>query len=1213
MKRVINFLSAIIIFVFALLGSLNAHAQNTDSIKRAQKQRVDSLSFMRTYVQSKQYKDSVENARQAIVNKAKEAQKRTSDSLTAVRKQISDSISAARKHKADSLNFVRVYMQSKRYKDSVENVQQLRIAKMKEAQKRVTDSITNVRKREADSIMNVRRRYSDSIKNYNDSIRQDQVRRMEEQKEMRRKMADSLERIRVYKASNIYKDSVALARKNYKDSMAAARKKTNDSLRAAQKIITDSIVAERKAYNDSLKTALEEARSIRMRELDSLSVIRAARSDSLAKLREARAELRKQKAAEKEKAQKDKLNLNMELKIKKKQDAYTNEKMRKKSWSLPRKVIQNTFTRYNYYFNADKKMDEAIDNMLRSNTDNYDSLLSLFPFDPDRDSAKLMSDMDTIIRKASVGIQIHDPRAKWQDDLYLLVGQAYFYKADYQNAGAAFKHIVSQAEADKKEKEKKAGKPSKEDKNKPITFSEEEKTGLAGALEHKAAKNEAMLWLARVFTQSNKEGQAQTLIDMLRNDALFPERLKGRLALEQAFADLGRNDLNRAAQSLVIVAADKQMPDWLRLRANYLNGQLLQQQLHYAESDKHFKAVLGLNPNIDMDFYARKNLATNSINNGNNNGNAAQILEKMANDGKYRPYYDQIYYAMGKAALKNKQSDKALENFQKSVNLSQSNRKQKGLSFASLGDEYYLRSDYNKAKLSYDSAVQFLTIAQDPVYSIALQRAQALDRLAVPGNEVLVQDSLLALSALSEREQRAVIKDYIKSVERMMRDSAYRAANAGNNANMPVNQMGQQGSQAWYFANPNLMRKGENEFKQRWGNRQLKDNWRRSSASSNDFDVAADDAGADDELTNLPNEDSLFAAIPHTPEQIQKSKDILRESLFNLGKAYYTYLEDFPKAVSTFDTLDKRFPNHDHQAEVLYTRYLISMRQNQPNEATKYNTQLQSKYPDTEWAKLLKGSSALLSKGEELYAPPTTTAKETISNHYDETYGLLMQRQYASVLNRIKDADVEYKDQGNFKKKYDLMKAIAIAGTGSYPEADTMLSQFIATNPSDTLTNWANTVLNFIRANPLPVTNNNLNRRDSSQTQMTLSVDSSNLVYNYNAGQTHYVIISAQQDAKFSGLRSGLSDYNLMKAGNEGVIVTMSTLDAGRSLIICKEFASATAAKKYMNEIKNVKLLFREYQANEYDVLLISIDNFPKLFVKKDYVNYKNFYNKNYK
>src|SRR5690606_22403692 len=128
---------------------------------------------------------------------------------------------------------------------------------------------------------------------------------------------------------------------------------------------------------------------------------------------------------------------------------------RKKRWTAPRKVLQNTFTRYNYYFNANLKMKEAEENMRRVKRDNFDMLITLFSFNPDVDSAKLKSDMDTIIQKTSMGIQLHDPRGKWQDDLYMIMGQAYYYKGDYENAANAFKFVIHEAEKARKEKLKK--------------------------------------------------------------------------------------------------------------------------------------------------------------------------------------------------------------------------------------------------------------------------------------------------------------------------------------------------------------------------------------------------------------------------------------------------------------------------------------------------------------------------------------------------------------------------------------------------------------------------------------------------------------------------------------------------------------------------------------------------------------------------------------
>lgn len=1090
-----------------------------------------------------------------------------------------------------------------------------RIEDMKEERMRAADSLTAVRKRQADSVMAVRSRYSDSIRRYNDSIQSDRMQRLAKEKEERKRASDSLATIRAYRLSKEYKDSIAAERQKNRDSLAHERKLVSDSIKGRQVAYRDSLKAVQKEYTDSLKAALDSAKTVRMQVLDSLTTARQLRSDSLAKVKAAREELRKQKADEKEKEKRDKLKLALEVKFKKKQETYTNETMKKKKWTLPRKVVQNTFTRYNYYFNADRKMDEAIDNMLRSKTDNYDSTLALFPFDPDVDSAKLASDMDTIIRKASVGIQIHDPRAKWQDDLYLLVGQAYYYKGDYQNAGAAFRHIVSMAEEEKKEQQKKKSPKEKAaERTKPVNFGESEKTGIAGWIEHKPAKNEAMLWLSRTLAQSKKKGQAQTLLDMLRNDAAFPERLKGRLALEQAFVDLKSGDATAALPSLMMVADDKELPKWLRLRSGFLAGQLLQQQRRYQESDRYLAQVLSLNPHLEMDFYARKYMASNGLYSGSNTNGTTEMLEKMAKDAKYKPYHDQVYFAMGKLAVKNKQPAKALESFLKSLSASQSNKKQKGLSYAAVGDEYYKANKYREAKNYYDSAAGLLTADQEPAYSIALQRAAALDKVAGPAQAVQEQDSLLALAALPEKEQRAVIKNYLKELEKKMRDSIFRAANsdqvAASGNTLPTNNK----NTTWYFGNPGMMKKGENEFKQRWGNRVLKDNWRRSGLSMADMDMPEHKESEEGEL-DLPNADSLFAAIPKGEAAIQASRDLLRKAMFQLGKAYYSPVEDYAQALEIFDTLDARFPKHEFGDEELYLRYLIKMRQHLSAEASAYRERLQQEYPASEWTKLLKGQAAQQDEGiPDIYANANNVPKETISRHYEETYGLLMQRQFDKVLDRVAQANEQYKDQGPFRKKYELVYAIAKAGSGKVMEADTLLSRFITSNLSDSgLSSWAQSVLNFIRTQQWANSDHGPASRIQKGQEAALPAAVQQMEYVYKPNEKHFVLIAAVQDARFAGLRSGLSDYNQMKMGKEHLVVNMSTLDDRTSVIICKTFDNAKEAKKYAGEIKNEKLLFREYPSNDYEIVLISEENFPQLFLKRDWDTYKAFYKKNYK
>lgn len=1119
-------------------------------------------------------------------------------STTTIAQNTDSLLSPEQRRLMDSTNIRRGYIQSKHYRDSVEQVRLNELAVLRAARKRTADSLAIERKRVSDSLIAARKHYSDSVRAYNDSVRVARALELERVKMERQRISDSMAAVRAYRSSEGYKDSLTTARKHRQDSLSNARRQVQDSIAAVQKATRDSTIAARKQYNDSLKTALEAERAERMRLLDSMAVVRQNRADSMATVRAARAEARKARLVKRTEEQEKKKGLALELKIKKKQEAYTNEKMRRKKWSLPRQIVQNTFTRYNYYFNADLKMDEAIDNMLRSKYDNYDSLISLFPFDPDIDSTKLAPDMDTIIRKASVGIQIHDPRAKWQDDLYLLVGQAYYYRGDYQNAIAAFQYIIAEAETLRKEKAKKAGNKG-DNKKKAVLISEPDPSSV---LAHKSVKNEAVLWLSRTLTQAKKEGQAQALLDMLVYDENFPERLKSRLALEQAYIHLKSADEEKAAKALEIVVADKDMPQWLRLRASYLTGQLLQKQGKYAASSEYFAMVSDLNPNLEMDFYALKNRALNNLNYGNDKQDADRLLLAMTKDAKFRPFYDQVYFALGKTALQQKKQEEGMAYLKQSLAFNQNNKKQKGLTYATLGDEYYNTRAYVDARKAYDSAAAFLSPKDEPYFSLAQQRAQALDKITQPNEEVRKQDSLLALSQLSEPEQRKIVREYIRDWEKRQNDSLFKAQNAPPGMQQAIPQNNANSAPSWYFANADLVRKGGQAFKMKWGDRPLKDNWRRSAAGSVDFDMDAD-LLAEETGRAVLDEDSLLAAIPNTPEEIEQANEGLKEGLYLLGKGYYTYLEDYPNASNTFDTLDRRYPKNNHEAEVLYTRYLMALRQNDQQTAIKYNSRLQAGYPESEWARLVAGTSSL-AQGGELYATNVPTVP--IANHYDETYGLLVQRQYESVLNRVAAADEIYPRQGDYKKKYTLMKAIAIAGTGKYPEADSMLSQFVASNPDDALTNWANSVLQYIRKQPYQPAGNE---------EVTDTLGSTDLrSYIYDPQQPHLVLIAAAQDARLSALKSALMDYNLMKPGKEDVVVNMSSMNTSKGLVICRGFTAASNARKYLTEISGVAPIFSEYKGpDDYELLLISERNFNWLMQSKDLEAYRLFYGKHYK
>lgn len=1183
-----------------MLSSFPSFSQqntNADSLKQARQRALDA-----TRSEQKRILDSARVARQHILDSTRKEQQRRLDSARVARQHIADSMKLTRQRVTDSLAAIRKYRESRHYKDSVADARQARLDSMKAVRQATFDSIRTERERVADSLMAVRKRNTDSIK------------------VIQKHRADSLAVIRKYRESKRYKDSVALVRQMRMDSLAAERKVKTDSMVSARKKALDSAAAVRKMHTDSMA-------AVRKKYTDSLAAVRKVRSDSLAKIKENKERLKKTQEKKKE----EKMKLALELKIKQKREAWNNEKMLKKSWSVPRRVLQNTYTRFNYYFNADKKMDEALENMQRMSKENYDSLLALFPFDPDRDSSKLAADMDSIIRKASVGIQIHDPRTKWADDLYLLLGQAYYYRGNYKEAAAAFRYIIAMNQQRKLEEQKKAAAKKKKTVDKDVSVLQQDKKGALDFMKHRSVNNEAILWLARTYTENRKENDAESILDLIETDKNFTDDLKGRIALEKAYLNLSRNQYPAASENLVLVVADDHLPDWIRTRAAYLNGQLLYEDGKYADAASHFQQVVDFKPRIEMDFYARKNLAYSLIKQGGTQEEATASLRRMLNDGKYVQYNEQIYYVLGRLSANSNQPDEAITYLQKSLESPKSTKKQKALSFAALGSVYYTKGMYRAAKVAYDSSVSYgKSIAADPEILTASKRSSVLDRVVSSAEAITTNDSLVTLAALPEKEQQSIVRRYIRMLEKRRDDSLFQAQNGDSSPQAVVEESdpgGGAGGGAWYFTNTAQMQQGFNDFKRKWGGRQNVDNWRRVRGGAVAGGAAGTDSGessgdvAETDENGIPTEGSLLAAIPKTPEQQERLRKQTTQAYLDLARSYVKDLEDYANGTRALDTMEKRFPNHEHKAEVLYLRYEIALRLDRLSEAQALSERLRKEHKDTKWAKELTPAE----DSHNLLASAVPVA-----NFYDETYGMMLQRQYGEVLKRVRSGQVQYKDPV-YNKRFRIMEAIALVGVGNYDQADTLLAEFISNKPSDSLRSWADAVLGYIKKNRPADTvaadstksavapagqMSSSTAQPAIPTTSVLAPDPSAIpaAYSYKPSSEHYfVFVFNKMESRTMGVKAGLADFNTFNFSSQNLAVSINMLKPDFGIVLVKSFPSASHAKIYMNAVRTNKLLFKEFKQDEYQLLLISADNFKKLNKDKDEDAYMKFYKANYK
>lgn len=1195
-KRIVRLNFRFLIYILAVCGAL--------------------FSFNETYAQQVN-RDSLDKAREARrqeLETARLMRKKYYDSLSAIRVRTADELKAARKHVTDSMAAMRKYRESRHYKDSVTRSREEKVAAIQAKRKVFFDSLKAARKHTTDSTIASRRAATDKIKS------------------VQKRRADSLTAIRKYRESKRFRDSSEIVKKVKLDNIKAKRKAYNDSLLVARKQFNDNLKAARKKKLDSLT-------AIRKKTTDSIKLVRKNRTDSLAKAKAKR--LKTQEVIAKQKEEKKQLAL--ELKIKKKHQAWSNEKMLKKKWTTPRQIVQNTFTRYNYFYNANRKMDEALANMQRAKKENYDSLIALFPFNPDRDSSLLSADMDSIIQKASIGIQIHDPRTKWGDDLYLLLGQAYYYKGHYQDASVAFRYILSLRSKNKKlaARDLRRAKSNDKDKKSPSIVQADNKN-LLDFLKHRSVHNESILWLARVYTQMHQEGNAESVLDLIETDPNYPESMKGRLALEKANIYLAQGDHKGAASQLAIVTEDKNLPHYTRMRAAYLNGQLLMEQQNYVASAEHFKKVLSLNPKIDMDFYARKNLAYASMLGGTKEDEAVASLKHVLSDGKYTNYYEQVYYVMGRLAANNGNSADAVNYLNKSIRSPKTTKKQKAISFATLGNVHYKTGEYFLAKKAYDSAAILSSSAPNDSLVIAAKRRSAtLGSITKPTQEIHDLDSLLALSTLTDKEQLAAVRRYIRYLERRKADSVFVAENAGLNTplqNQGTGDVDDMGTPSkWYFGNSVQVQQGYNDFKRKWGSRPLTDNWRRLSAqsftsnNSNSGTTAKADSTEDGKTieydeNGLPTEASLLSFIPNTKDEKDFVQAMIKKAHITLANAYVKELEDYPPAIRTLDTLDKRYPAHEYKDESLYIRYLVALRQNKLPEAQRYSTELVQQYPDSKFAMLVRPSE----DGSNLQQ-----GNVALATFYDETYELLLQRQYTNVLTRINDANRSF-PESKYQRHFTIMEGFAQAGIGNYDKADSILTRFITAMPTDSLRPWADAALEFVRKNrpKTPVDTNlkltaqtpaNTGNTGNATPQSPSSFEDKLIpnaeaavnppaAYTYKPQDEHFVIITIPaSEARAFGLKTGVEDFNAYRFPTQNLKANASMLSPSQGFIVVRSFRASGQAKIYMNMMGATSQIFREYKTNEYEVMMISADNYQKLLADKDIKPYEAFYKTNYK
>jgi len=903
---------------------------------------------------------------------------------------------------------------------------------------------------------------------------------------------------------------------------------------------------------------------------------------------------------------------------------------------------------YNVNFNGKEALKKGIAELDKKRKDNYLEILPVYFYPPKQDLTSAFPSFDRAIEKASKSVFKHSilirgkEYVKTMNDAYMMMGKAYFYKQDYNEAKRVFNYVST-------------------------------------VYKDWGSVEEATIWIARAELQQDYPVRAQSFLeeigplmqqknikttnvrddDELKTKSKTPPKKKNkyskykkkkptsqaskssknkskatkrkitnnvRLQYYAAMAEYNllapNGDIEEAIDNIKIALQYRPKKDF-KVRLYFILGQLYEELGNQPAAQNWFLKVIRAAPEYEMEFSARMHLAVNYDGTPLSKRNIMKELSKMLKDPKNEDYRDQIYYAISEIARIDEDDADREFYLAKSVAAYTKNDYQRTFSAVTLANIFFNEEEYVKAQAYYDTALMSLPL-NFPNSEELLRKASVLRDLVENLDMIHLQDSLQRIAKMSDNQRRGwvnqMIAKYTEEERRLAKEEADRMlafANTQNFANVNVNTQGQ--SRKWYFYNPGLVSQGTTEFYRRFGNRKLEDNWRISNRVVISFEDMADlNAGVEKEEeeefdadgnpvkkreTDPKKPEYYTQDLPLTPEAIEASNMLIANAMYNASTIYFDQLNDLKRSNEMLHKLIQRFPDHDLVLPsyfLLWTNYTKLKNTSKANEAKDV---ILAKYPDTDYAKLILDP--------EYYKKLAEAAKEN-ERKYDDLHGVYSSKQWARTV-QLADDLLALTEDVTLIAKTAYLRAVAIGQLEGEDALKEALTKIIQNHPKEEVTELAKIYLSIFSTTQSQAQMVNAGTAVAVITPETI-IDVKDSPFNSNLDEQHYVIILVDVHKKaVNDVKYDVSNFNSTYFRLERFNVNSFYINQNEQLVTIARFKNKTDAMNYHIALTTNDVFAPSIQDKSITVYPISASNYSIYYNKVDERRlYKKFFEENY-
>ncbi len=854
-----------------------------------------------------------------------------------------------------------------------------------------------------------------------------------------------------------------------------------------------------------------------------------------------------------------------------------------KKTAFVNKAYHGITTRYNIYFNGKESFKEAKDMLLKDIKDNYTDVLQVYVYPEKVKTMTLAPQWDRTIEKCSKAITKHSILVKGEehckpiDDTYLLMGQAYFYRQDYNDALRIFSYIINT-----------------------------HKNGNVWA--------DAYTWKAQTNLQLNRVEDAEESLEQIRQTALTHKNKKYKQHWEAVIADkfIRKKEYELALNHLNELEETKFLEKDFKTRILFISGQIYQKLDQPGEAEKKYKKVLKRNPTYEMEFNSILNMLLCVK---EDKREAKNKLKKLLKDSRNEAYKDQIFYVLARLDFIEEDTTAGIRNLEASVFWSVDNKYQKTVSALELAQLQFENFNFVESQQYYDTVLSIIP-SSFPNYEDIRYRAVVLKELVEHLIIIKTQDSLQRMARMTEAERNVfldkVIANYKKQEEERIADEEEKARMMENTKKSETGR-----KSSWVFYNVTQAKLGEQEFKQRWGKRVLEDNWFISDKSN--LMLFTDDMTIDEELTN--DNDSLnnsktkiteglkisdptnklyyLQDLPKTDEDFLKSDELITSAIYNAGFIYFDELNDKEKAAQMWGSLIERYPNHRLEAPTFFQLYKTYKALNNDEKTDYYKNIILLKYPDSDFAKIIQNPN---------YYEEIELKKKETQLFYANLYASFENNKFDQVIVMADTGLNKYIDP-DYRKKMHYLKAIALGKIYGKDSLKNELSRVIANYPTTDIDTLAKGVLEALKRLEFE------DKENVKLSDSTKPVEKNEEIFIYKPSNFHFVIIIFDiKELKVDKLKLNISNFNKEFFRLNKFDISSFYIDNTLQMVTISRFENKEKAMEYYNQLKINNTYFEDlHKTSKSSVYIISDDNY-NVFYKNinKRAEYDNFFKKYY-